>query len=295
MRKPTRFDQQLAALRGSPTAEDIRAALRSKNGFLIAAAVPHANAPDLAEAFMTLVPDGAKRDPICRGKVAIARALHDRDEWSDIYLTGVSCVQMEGGVDTAGELRGICGLAHARFGRPNALDVIADLLADPLTPVRVAAAQALGDAGRPDGSALLRYKLRIGDPDGEVIGAAAGALLHLQRGDALPFLTELMVPPHEDAIALALAESRLPDALPPLRAWVARSRADTRRAIGYLALALTRAANDDLLAVIRDGDAPDALAAAKALATFRDDPAVRDAVLAVAPRALRSQIAALLA
>ncbi len=295
MRKPTRFDQQLATLRGSPSPEDVRAALRSKNGILVAAAVPHAHAPDLAAAFGALLEDGAKRDPICRGKTAIARALHDRDEWSDLFVTGLTHVQMEAGVDTAAELRGICGLAHAHFGRPDALDVLAELLADPEVPTRIAAAQALGDTGRADASALLRYKLRTGDAHGEVIGAAAGALLHLQREQAVPFVTSLMRPPHDDAIALALAESRLPAAVPALRAWLQHVGAETRRAIGYLALALTRAAHDDLLAVIREGERADALAAAKALATFRDDPAIREAVLAAAPRALRAEIAALLA
>lgn len=295
MRKPSRFDQQLATLRGSPSPDDVRAALRSKNGILVAAAVPHAHAPDLAGAFATLVEDGAKRDPICRGKIAIARALHDRDEWSEVFVTGLTHVQMEAGADTAAELRGICGLAHAHFGRPDALDVLAELLADPEVPTRIAAAQGLGDTGRADASALLRYKLRTGDAHGEVIGAAAAALLHLQREQALPFVAALMRPPHDDAIALALAESRLPDAVPLLREWLGHTGAETRRAIGYLALALTRAAHDDLLAVIRDGAHADALAAAKALATFRDDPAVREAVLAAAPRALRAEIAALLA
>lgn len=295
MRKPSRFDQQLAALRGSPSADEVRAALRSKNGILIASAVPHAAAPELEAAFHGLLEDGAKRDPICRGKVAIARALHERDEWSDVFVAGATHTQMEAGVDTAGELRGICGLAHAHFARPDALDLLADLLADAEVPTRIAAAQALGDAGRCDASALLRYKLRVGDVHGEVIGAAAGALLHLQRERALPFVAALLVPPHDDAIALALAESRLPDALPLLRDWVQHTQAEARRAIGYLALALTRAANDDLLAVVRDGDRADALAAAKALATFRDDPAVRDALVAAAPRALRSEIEALLA
>jgi HEAT repeat protein len=294
VRKPSRFDLQLAALRGSPSADDVRAALRSKNGILIAAAVPHATAPELESAFGTLLDDATKRDPICRGKVAIARALHERDEWSEIFVAGATHTQMEGGVDTAAELRGICGLAHAHFSRPDALDVLADLLADSAVPTRIAAAQALGDTGRADASALLRYKLRTGDVHGEVMGAAAGALLHLQRERTLPFLLTLLVPPHDDAIALALAESRLPDALPPLRAWVERTLPETRRAIGYLALALTRAANDDLLAVVREGDRADALAAAKALATFRDDPAVREALVAAAPRALRKEIEALL-
>lgn len=270
-------------------------ALRSKNGLLIAAAAAHADSAELSVAFGTLLAEPVKRDPVCRGKIAIARALHDRDDWSEIFVAGLHHVQKESGVDTAAELRGICGIAHAHGRRPDVLDVLADLLADPEPVARIAAAQALGDAARPDAAALLRFKLRTGDEHADVVGAACESLLAVQREAALPFVTELLVPPHDDVIALALAQSRLPDALPLVRGWVARSRADVRRSIGYLALALTRAAHDDLLEVVRTGDDADVLAAAKALATFRDDPAVRERLLAVAPRALRTQIAALLA
>jgi hypothetical protein len=295
VRKPSKLEQQLAQLHGNPSPELVQAAMGSKNGILVAAAVPHATDPELlAPAFHDLLVDGAKRDPSCRGKVAIARALHDRDEWHELFAAGLAHVQKEGGVDTAGELRGICGLAHAHMGRADALDVLADLLADPERTTRVAAAQGLGDAGRADAAALLRYKLRIGDAEGEVIGACCEALLHLQRDAALPFVAALLRSPTDDVAALALAESRLPAALPLLRTWVAGSLAATRRAIGYLALALTRAAHDDLLDVIRTADRPDALAAAKALATFKDDPALCDRIRDAAPRRLRDEIEALL-
>jgi hypothetical protein len=295
MRKPSKFDLQLSALHGSPSRDEVRAALRSKNGILIAAAVPHAESAELDAAFTSLLDEPVKRDPVCRGKIAIARALHDRDEWSEIFVAGLHHVQKESGVDTAAELRGVCGIAHAHCRRPDVMDVLADLLADPEPVARIAAAQALGDAGRPDASALLRFKLRTGDVHADVIGAACESLLGVQREAALPFVTELLVPPNDDVIALALAESRLPGALPLVRGWVARTLPDVRRSIGYLALALTRGAHDDLLEVVRSGADADALAAAKALATFKDDPSVRDQLLAATPRALRTQIEALLA
>jgi HEAT repeat protein len=300
VRKPSKFDKQLAELHGSPTPEAVAAALRSKNGILIAAAVRHATAPDaLAEAFGDLLVDGAKRDPVCRGKVAIARALHDRDEWSELFEAGARAVQMEpalgGPVDTAGELRGICGLALAHFGRPEALDVLADLLADPEVPARIAAGQGLGDAGRPDASALLRFKLHTGDLHSEVIGACASSLLALQKAAAIEFVATLLDGEHAEAVALALAESRLPAAVPVLVAWADGAMPAVRRGIGYLALALTRLAHDHLLAIVSSGERADALAAAKALATFKDDPALCQRIRDAAPRALRTEIAALLA
>jgi len=299
MRKPSKLEQQLAVLHGSPSADAVRAALRSKNGLLIAAAARHAETSDLPAAFAALLEDPVKRDPVCRGKVAIARVLHERDEWDDLFTAGVRHVQNEpalgGPVDTAGELRGICGIAYAHCRRGDALDVLADLLADPEPAARIAAAQGLGDSGRPDAAALLRFKLRIGDAHGEIIAGCCESLLALQRDAALDVVTSLLDGAHAETAALALAESRLPAALPALRAWVAESLPAVRRRVGYLALALTRGANDELLEVVRTGSDADALAAAKALATFKDDPSVRDRLLGAAPRALRTQIEALLA
>jgi hypothetical protein len=299
VRKPSKLEQQLAELHGSPSADAVQRAVASKNGILVAAAVRHVTAPDaLARAFADLLVDGAKRDPGCRGKVAITRALHDRDEWNDLFAAGARHVQKEpalgGPVDTAGELRGICGLALAHFGRPEALDVLADLLADPEVPARIAAGQGLGDAGRPDGSALLRFKLHTGDVHSEVIGACASSLLALQKADAIDVIATLLDGDHAEAAALALAESRLPDAVPVLVAWAEGAMPAVRRTIGYLALALTRLAHDHLLAIVSSGDRPDALAAAKALATFKDDPALCARIREAAPRALRKDVDALL-
>jgi len=299
MRKPSKLEQQLAVLHGSPSADDVRAALHSKNGLLIAAAARHAETAGLPAAFAALLDDPVKRDPVCRGKVAIARVLHERDVWDELFAAGVRHVQKEpalgGPVDTAGELRGICGIAYAHCRRSDALDVLADLLADPEPVARIAAAQGLGDSGRPDAAALLRFKLRTGDAHGEIIAGCCESLLALQRDAALDVVTSLLGGDHAETVALALAESRLPAALPVLRGWVADSLPAVRRRVGYLALALTRAAHDELLEVVRTGSDADALAAAKALATFKDDPSVRDQLLGAAPRALRAQIAALLA
>jgi hypothetical protein len=299
VRKPSKLEQQLAVLHGAPSPDQVRAALRSKQGLLIAAAVRHStDSAELPGAFRSLLEDGAKRDPVCRGKVAIVRALHERDEWDDVFVAGVRCVQKEpalgGPVDTAGELRGICGIAYAHNRRPDALDVLADLLADPEPVARIAAAQGLGDSGRPDASALLRFKLHIGDAHADVIAGSCESLLAIQREDAVGFVADLLHGEHDEVAALALAGSRLPEARAPLHAWIERVLPEVRRRVGYLALALTRMAHEDLLEIVRTGDRADAIAAAGALATFKEDPSVREALHAAAPRALRKEIEALL-
>lgn len=302
------LDEQLARVRtGDPAA--VASALRGTIGVAIAAATKHiapkdALVDELAPAFGRLCEQPEKRDPSCRGKVAIARALHELGRWEDdVFARGVTFVQPEpawgGTVDTAAELRGVCGLAHAHFVRPDALDVLARLLADPERTARIGAAQGLGGAGRPDAAALVRYKLLVGDDEGEVVSACAESLLALQRDDAVGFLTELLAPDERgEAIVLAFGASRCVAALPAIVAWCEASRPGPRGRVGFLALALLRtdAATGHLLEQIRSAGATDAVAAARALATFKDDAAVRDQILAAAadrePR-VRAEIAEL--
>ena len=286
----TKLEARLAAVRADGVdAATLRDALRAKVGVLIAAATKtvlerelEALYPELEPAFGRLLERAVERDPGCRGKVAIARALHQLDRWSDdVFVRGVRWIQKEpvwgGSEDTAAELRGVCGLAFAHARRDDALDVLADLLADPERMARVAAAQALGDSGRRDAAALLRYKARIGDAEPAVLGACLGSVLALDPG-ALDFVAGFLGDDDDaraDAAALALGESRLDGAVAPLLAWCEDDSAARRRA-GYLALALTRAdaATAALLDAIGAGERADASAAIAALATFRDDPKI---------------------
>jgi len=285
----------------------VEAALRGTVGIVVAAALDHAEVMglggELAPAFARLCEQPQKRDPGCRGKIAIARHLHDQDRWEpDVFGPGVAFVQLEpsfgGATDTAGELRGVCGLAYAHAGRPETLDVLARLLADPDRTARVAAAQGLGDAGRRDASALLRYKVLVGDAEPDVEAAVLEALLHLGGEDAIGFVAELFAGGGDRAelAASALGASRIPAAFAVLDAWLARCTSRQRQHVGYLALALLRddRANQKLVEIVRAGERTDAIAAAKALATFAADPtiaaAIREAAQGREP-AIRSEIA----
>jgi hypothetical protein len=316
-KRTPRIEERLAALRAldpaAPAAGDeLRDALRSESGILVAAAARlvaehrlEALVPELAPAFEALREDAVQRDPGCRGKIAIARALHELDHWEDrVLVAGLTIEQKEGwGTqdDTAAELRGVCGLAHAHFGREDALDVLADLLADRERTARIAAAQGLGDAGHPDAAALLRYKVRLGDPDPEVLTACVESLLQLARDRAPDFLIGLLARHDERAeiAAVALGGARIAAAFEPLVAWCDGGPPAQRHRIGYLALALLRhePATDHLLGVIRDRPR-DAAAAAGALATFKDDAALAERIRAAAARhddRMRREIDALLA
>jgi hypothetical protein len=274
----------------------LRGALQSTTGALVAAAAALVEdhrieelVPELGAAFERLCDQAVKRDPGCRGKLAIARALHALDHWDDrVFVAGLAHVQREGwgAEDTAAELRGVCGLAHAHFARADALDVLAALLADPERTARIAAAQALGDAGRPDATALLRFKLLTGDAEPQVLAACVEALFALARDSSYDFVVRLLAA-HDDraeVAALALGGGRFAGAVDELTRWCIGASPDQRQRIGYLALALLRApaANAYLLEAVRDHGRLDAVAAARALATFKDDAALLAEIRAAA-------------
>lgn len=288
----------------------LRTALRSSTGILIATAAQQASAhqlddfdDDLAAAFTRLLERPTKRDPGCRGKSAVARALYDLDRWvPEVFEPGVRYVQREpvwgGSEDTAAELRAVCGYAYAHNGHPAALRILAELLADDERTVRAAAARALGDAGRPDADALLRHKLLCGDSDPEVMSAGFASLCAIDP-DALSFIERFLSSrnPTAEAAILGLGESRLAAARPLIVNWCEAAMLEDERRVGYLALALLRdeAANTYLLETVATASEDRALLAIQALATFRDDAALAARVREAASDAsatIRDEIAA---
>jgi hypothetical protein len=287
-----KLDEKLAALARDPDPATLRDALRSKTGVLVAAAanlVEQDLAAELAPAFARLVERAVERDPGCRGKLAVVRAMHRLDVWDDAVLAvGIRHLQPEpvwgGTEDTAGELRATCGLYWAQSGRADTLDVLAELLADPDRTARAGAARALGDTSRVEATALLRHKALIGDDEPAVLTACVGSLLALAPEASLPFVTRLLDgdPDRAEAAALALGESRLEAAFPVLRDWCEAAPPEVAARVGYLALALLRleAATTYLVEVVRGEPVTRAAAAVRALATFKEDRGLAERVTA---------------
>lgn len=294
---------ELAALRDDPSAAigELEKALRSKVGLIVAAAAEIAGegglrelAPTLSAAFARMCEDPVHRDPQCRAKIAVARALIELDEWGEgVFEVGTRLVQREpiwgGTQDTAAELRGVCAIGYAQLNHGEAIEAIADVLADHERAARLGAARALGDSGRFEAIGLLRFKARIGDDESEVMAAVFGSLLALDSGDrSVAFVASFLDPSAggdetaAESAALALGESRLDAAVPHLIRWCEDAVSDDRRRVGFLALALARvdAATDHLLSVIA-GEVGAELAVA-ALATFAYDAELARRVRAAA-------------
>ncbi|HVN87367.1 MAG TPA: HEAT repeat domain-containing protein [Candidatus Binatia bacterium] len=296
---------ELHQLRADPLAHasvaTLRQVLAGKQSHAIAATAKIAGEfeiavliPDLVAAFDRLMTNPAKSDPGCRAKAEIADALYHigADEFA-LFLQGIRHVQMEpvwgGRTDTATALRGACALGLVRMHYPDALSELADLLADPEAPARVAAARAIAYSENDHGAPLLRLKVLVGDDEPEVISECLAGLLKIAPAAALEFVARQLdaaQPATREAAALALGGSRRRDALAILRAWWERSVETDLRRTALLAIAMLK--HDDaiefLLSLIEAGDGPTARHAITALALYRHDAALRERVAQVAAR-----------
>lgn len=303
------LEEDLAELRETAPADKlgerrIRAVLRRKSGPLIAVAADRIRADgvrgfeaDLVRAFDTLSERGVKRDPSCGGKFAVVQAL-DAGDWHDVdvFLRGVGMRQMEPAwgppVDTAASVRSQCAFALVRLAWPGTPSILADLLVDPLPPVRANAARAVSAWSDPMGAALLRLKLNTGDDDPIVLCETLAALVELDADSGLGFARawlEDSSAERREVAALALGQTRLGEAAGLLVAALERTvDAEERRTL-LVSLGTLRieAARDLLLARL---DSVDHEAVLEALAPYRFDPTTLERALAVAPASRHASV-----
>ena len=240
--------------------------------------------PDLATMFAWFMDRPGDKDKGCKAKLAAVAAL-DRLRCDDdaLFLRALRHVQREpvwgGSVDTAAELRAAGAAGLVRLNHPEALAFLADLLADSEAAARAGAARALAYRGGDDAAALLRLRLRCGEPEPGVLQEHLLALLHLQPEQGLTLAAELLEHAdgaEADPIALALGQSRLPGAFDQLRAWYERSLDAEARRVALTALALLR--HDEplafLLGLLRHAELDQAVAVAEVLWMYGHDLAM---------------------
>ncbi|HTV79223.1 MAG TPA: hypothetical protein VMF03_13260 [Steroidobacteraceae bacterium] len=287
-----------------PRTEQLAVLLKALNDkhFLVAARAAtlagewrlHELTGDLIYANARFMQEGAKRDPGCRAKQAIARALVILDcQDLDFFRTGIGYHQLEPAwgrpTDTATDVRSTCAMGLAAAGPLRAVAELAGLLTDPEAAVRIGAARAISCGNPHEAEAVLRLKVHIGDAEAQVIGECFAALLVIEPEHSLPFVANFLR--HADAAlselaALALAESRLPEALPLLRAaWDEAVGPEARGAlIRAAALHRSEAAFDWLLDIIATGSTRHARAAEDALAVYERNSRLIERILAAKAR-----------
>lgn len=243
---------------------------------------------DLAAAFERFLNRGAEIDKGCAATKAIARALFHMDyDEPDLYLKGMRHVQMEpswgGSIDTAAELRATCAMGLANTRHRDKLKALVDLLADREWQARAGAVRALAAAGSEAAVLLLRLKALTGDREAEVLADCFSALLQLEGGDAVSFVTAFADSPNDEvreAAILALGASRRDDAVEWMKQRFGETvDPQTRKCLLLsLATARTEPAIDFLIDVIREGSAHASQLAVSAMEVNRGDASLQQRV-----------------
>ena len=234
-----------------------------------------------------------KKDKLCRAKIAIVEALNKMEfADEDFYWRGARCVQLEPTwgkpCDTAVPVRVACAFGLVRIRARDVLSFLVDMLVDQDKAARVGAVQALAYSGTDAAALLLRLKVRIGDPEVDVISECFGGILELIPEQGISFVGEFLNATDEaiqEGALVALGSSRRPEAFAVLKSFAEKHSGELQE-VAYLALALLRlpVATDFLLGLVCDQSQAVAAAALGALAVHRYDPNVRQRVAVAVAR-----------
>lgn len=303
MAKRLTLDDRLAeldALRTSPKSDTsaitLRHALGLKNSFIVARAAELVGEYELSElsdalvsAFDRLIGEGHEKDKGCRAKAVLVESLQLLGvPEAQVYLQGARHIQMEpvwgGRVDTAGSLRSASAVGLVRMNHHESLLVLADLLADPLAPVRGDAARTLAYRGSADGLALLRMRVQIGEGDSNALTECVLAMLQLDAQASMDLVHAMFNGPDpivSESTALAMGQSRLPVAFDVLRSWWMNCEVREMCKTLMLAIAMLRRdeATEFLVSTIGQGKCTEARDAVDALAIYRHDESILKRVL----------------
>jgi HEAT repeat protein len=184
--------------------------------------------PALKAAYARFLDKPLKQDPSCFAKKALARALVALDcNDVEFFLRGLRYKQLEpvwgGTADTAVDVRASCAMGLVASGYSRALVELTALLHDADAAARVGAVRAIACGNPREAELLLRAKALAGDAEPQVLGECFTGLLAVAPEESISFVAAYLAHA-DDAVrelaALALGESRLDGALPPLKeAW----------------------------------------------------------------------------
>ena len=277
------------------TRETLGAALSDKSSHIVARAATIAAeldvsllADQMAQKLLALIPLPYKSDPTCAAKIALAEALVQlRYQDETPFLEGIRHIQLEpvfgGKEDTAGSLRASCALGLVQASHPDAMTLLADLLADPEADARIGAVKAFAASGETAALPLLRYKAQVGDKSPAVMHASFVALLQLDWNGSQVLIERLLFGEDDvvaEAAIIALGESQRADAVQILTSFWEKSMHLQRKQTALSALALLRFEESldflfELLAYAPKQYAQDAI---QALRILDADPDIRDRI-----------------
>lgn len=289
------FDTKLAQLRTLEDApegtvvHELRKFLEDDNAFFVGEAAKMAKTqelrqlePDLVRACKKLLARGITDRGCIAKRLVLDTLVTFEAHAADAYLLGLKYVQMEMTVgppeDTAGSVRGLCAHALVRMDYPDAILEVAPLLFDGLSEVRAAAAEALASTGDRNCAAILHVRLLAGEDKPDALEALYRSLLALDFRKYLPVVAKGLAD-REESAALALGESRLPEAFPVLKDALAYSTGDLEGTV-LLSIGLLRLeqATGYLVEVVEQGPEPRAVKVIDALALHRHDTRLADRI-----------------
>jgi HEAT repeat protein len=299
------LDDKLAAVRelrqqppSTQQTTELRRFIGDRSNLVVAAAAAAVGektlielATDVEAAFDRFLVNPLKEDKLCRAKIAIITALDKLEHQDpDVFRKAAVHIQYEpvwgGEEDSAAPLRAAAIFALARIGGPADLALLADSLADPEKEVRIAAAQALASFGNEAARLLLRFKVRIGDGEPDVLSESLSGLLTIDPHENMSLVREFLDSDDLarcEAGALALGRSRLPEALDALKSRSQHCHSPQLRQHILLAIAMMRVpgAIDFLLSLVSSESDDTAQSAMSALKIHNYDPALRERLVKV--------------
>lgn len=273
----------LAALPPAQATPELKRFLADASGYIVGEAAKvtadldlRTLTSDLIAALLRLFAAGVSADKGCHGKKRLLDALLAFDAAApDAYLAGIRYVQMEPAfgdpIDTASGVRGLSAHALVRMDHPAAVQEVTPLLMDPEPDARAAAADALASTGQELCGPILHLKVLAGDKEPDVLGACYRGMLALEPRRYLSVVAKALGEGEEIA-AIALGESRLPEAFAALKDALNLASSKTQDSI-LLGLALLRSeeANAFLIEVVKQAPEARAAAAIDALGLHRHD------------------------
>ena len=244
--------------------------------------------PEVESAFHRLLKNPVKSDPGCSAKLSAVKCLAEFEHpYPDLFLEGAHHVQMEPAwgppVDTAAGLRGASGYGLAVIRYPDAYLEHAALIMDPEPETRRIAIETLSSLASDQSELLLRMKVLATDPEPDILASAFQALMTLSPQRSFDFVSAYVQDedlPVAEGAALALGESKLPEAFERLREVWDISISETHRQMLALPIALLRSdeAFKLLLPQLESSRQQTAVAVLMALAIYAGDESKATAI-----------------